>query len=147
MDATQQLYAGEMGTVHSSGEAAVYLPESLELSEHRAIPQAISNTLETPAAAIRFPADAGAARPHGERALLVAVLKERLPPFEFRHADADIESPASARVPVQVAAGGQTPLACYLAAHGLQDAAIADVVRLDESEVGEAVESVLDEAR
>jgi hypothetical protein len=147
MDATEQLYAGEMGTVHSSGEAAVYLPESLELSEHRAIPQAISNTLETPAAAIRFPAESAAARPHGERALLVAVLKERLPPFQFRHADADIETPATARVPVQVAAGGQTPVACYLAAHGLQDAAIADVVRLDESEVGEAVESVLDQAR
>jgi|GEM_PF-3527499 hypothetical protein len=147
MDATEQLYAGEMGTVHSSGEAAVYLPESLELSEHRAIPQAISNTLETPAAAIRFPAESAAARPHGERALLVAVLKERLPSFQFRHADADIETPASARVPVQVAAGGQTPVACYLAAHGLQDAAIADVVRLDASEVGEAVENVLDEAR
>ena len=147
MDATEKLYAGEMGTVHSSGEAAVYLPQSMELPKHKAIPQAVSKTLETPSAAIRFPAEPTAARPHGERAMLLAVLKEQLPPFRFRHADADIESPATARVPVQVAAGGTTPVACYLAVHGLRDAAIADVTGMTEREVGEAIEGVLERTR
>jgi hypothetical protein len=107
MDAAEQLYAGEMGTVHSSGEAAVYLPESMELPKHTAIPQAVSTTLETPAAAIRFPAESAAARPHGERALLLAVLKDRLPRFRFRHEDADIERPRTARVPVQSPRAGR----------------------------------------
>jgi hypothetical protein len=147
MDATEQLYAGEMGTVHSSGEAAVYLPDSLELAEHEAIPQAISKSLETPPGAIRIPAEPAAARPHGDRAMLLAVLKERLPPFRFRHADATVESPRTARLPVQVAASGQTPVACYLAVHGFRDTQIADVTGMDDGEVGEAIDDVLEQAR
>lgn len=147
MDATEVIYEGELGSVHSSAEAAVYLPDSMEMSKHKAIPQAISKSLETPKEAIRIAPEPAAARPHADRALLLAVLKEKLPPFPFRHADAAIESPKTARLPVQVAARGQTPVACYLAIHGFRDKQIANMLNISESEVSEAIEGVMERAR
>jgi hypothetical protein len=147
MDATEVIYEGELGSVHSSTDAAVYLPASMEMSKHKAIPQGISKSLETPKAAIRIAAEPAAARSHADRAMLLAVLKEKLPAFPFRHADAAIESPQTARIPVQVAARGQTPVACYLAVHGFRDKQIAELLGIEESAVSESIEGVMERAR
>lgn len=147
MDATEVVYDGEKGTVHSGTDAAIYLPAAMDLPEHKAIPQAMSKSLETPAEAIRIPAEPAAARPHAERAMLLAVLKEKLPAFSFRHADAAIESPQTARIPVQVAARGQTPVACYLAVQGFRDKQIATLLNISESEVSASIAGVMERAR
>lgn len=143
MDATEVVYEGELGTVHSGTDAAVYLPSEMELPAHKAIPQAMSKTLETPKAAVRIPAEPAAARPHAERAILLAVLKEQLPPFRFRHADAAVESPKTARLPVQVAAGGQTPMICYLVVHGFADERIAALLDVGSETVAETITTML----
>jgi len=96
---------------------------------------------------VRLATEPEAARSHPIRATLLAVLFERLPAFRFRHSDVSATSPETARVPVQVAAAGDKPLACYLAVQGLSDAQIADVIGIDEATVSEAIEGVLAQAR
>jgi len=131
MDATETIYEGEAGSVHSSAEVSVYLPASLSTPEPQAIPQAVSRSLETPEGAVRLATDPDAARSHPIRATLLAVLFERLPAWRFRHSDVSATSPTTARVPVQVAAAGDRPLACYLAVQGLSDAQIAGVMNIE----------------
>ena len=147
MDATETIYEGEAGSVHSSAEVSVYLPASLSMPEPKAIPQAVSRSLETPEGVIRLATDPEAARSHPIRATLLAVLFERLPAFQFRHSDVSANSPETARVPVQIAAAGDRPLACYLAVQGFSDAQIADVMQIDEATVTEAIDEVHEQAK
>ena len=147
MDATETIYEGEAGSVHSSAEVSVYLPASLSMPIQQALPQAVSRSLETPEGVVRLATEPEAARSHPIRATLLAVLFERLPAFRFRHSDVSATSPETARVPVQVAAAGDKPLACYLAVQGLSDAQIAEVIGIDEATVSEAIEGVLAQAR
>jgi hypothetical protein len=142
MDATETIYKGEAGSVHSSAEVSVYLPDSLSMPVPKALPQAVSRSLETPEGVVRLATDSEAARSHPIRATLLAVLFERLPAFRFRHADVTATSPDTARVPVQVAAAGDRPLACYLAAQGFSDAQIAAVIGIDEATVASAIKDV-----
>ena len=147
MDATETIYEGETGSVHSSADVSVYLPDSLSMPIPKAIPQAVSRSLETPDGAVRLATEPEAARSHPIRATLLAVLFERLPAFRFRHADASATSPATARVPVQVAAAGDRPLACYLAVQGFRDAQIAEVMGLEEAAVATAIDEIHEQAK
>ena len=147
MDATETIYEGEAGSVHSSADVSVYLPASLSMPVPKALPQAVSRSLETPEGAVRLATEPDAARSHPIRATLLAVLFERLPAFRFRHSDASATSPETARVPVQVAAAGDRPLACYLAVQGFRDAQIAAVMGIDEATVSESIEDVMERVR
>ena len=147
MDATETIYEGEAGSVHSSAEVSVYLPASLSMPIQQALPQAVSRSLETPEGVVRLATEPEAARSHPIRATLLAVLFERLPAFRFRHSDVSSTSRETARVPVQVAAAGDRPLACYLAVQGLSDAQIAEVMRIEESAVHESIEGVMERER
>ena len=147
MDATETIYEGEAGSVHSSADVSVYLPASLSMPVPKALPQAVSRSLETPEGAVRLATEPDAARSHPIRATLLAVLFERLPAFRFRHSDVSATSPETARVPVQVAAAGDRPLACYLAVQGFSDAQIAAVMGIDEATVSESIEDVMERVR
>jgi DNA-binding NarL/FixJ family response regulator len=147
MDATETIYEGETGSVHSSADVSVYLPDSLSMPIPKAIPQAVSRSLETPDGAVRLATEPEAARSHPIRATLLAVLFERLPAFRFRHSDASATSPTTARVPVQVAAAGDRPLACYLAVQGFSDAQIAEMMGIDESTVATAIDEIHEQAK
>ena len=147
MDATETVYEGETGSVHSSADVSVYLPDSLSMPIPKAIPQAVSRSLETPDGAVRLATEPEAARSHPIRATLLAVLFERLPAFRFRHSDASATSPTTARVPVQVAAAGDRPLACYLAVQGFSDAQIAEMMGIDESTVATAIDEIHEQAK
>jgi DNA-directed RNA polymerase specialized sigma24 family protein len=50
-------------------------------------------------------------------------------------------------VPVQVAAAGDRPLACYLAVQGFSDAQIAEVMGIDESTVATAIDEIHEQAK
>ena len=77
MDATETIYEGEAGSVHSSAEVSVYLPSSLSTPAPKAIPQAVSRSLETPEGAVRLATEPEAARSHPIRAASGSVARDR----------------------------------------------------------------------
>ena len=139
MDGCEVTYNGESGTVYSSSKVSVFIPDDLDLADEDAFRKARNINLNTPDGVVRLDDQSSEARKRSDRAALLAILYDKVGEFDFRPDDVSTDNPELARIPVQVAANGKAAVACYLAAHGLSNDQIADLLDIGSRTVSQYI--------
>lgn len=115
------------GIVYSTSSIAVYVHSSVDHPEDAA-QKAARIGGDIPEGTVRLDPPSDDPRSALDRAVLLALLIDRVGLIKFRHDDVVRNSLDTARVPVTVAADGTATIAVYLAVHGLANSEIADVL-------------------
>ena len=116
------------GIVYSTSSVAIYVHDDSVETPVEAAQQAARIGRGTPEGTTRIDPLDDQPRSHTDRAVLLALLIDRIGLIDLRHDDVVRSSVDSARIPVKVAADGTAAIACYLAIHGLDNSEIADLL-------------------
>lgn len=126
MSAYQEYVETDTGTVYSSSTVAVYVHHSVD--NDGVVQQAGQLQTKTLDDVVRIETFTDEPRSYDDRAVLLAVLVDDVGLFKFNHGDVSREFPESARIPIVVASAGKPAIGCFLAAHGLSNSEIAQLL-------------------
>ena len=136
---SKMIYANDICSVYHSSKVCVIVPNDLDIDDGEAVAQARNLNLETPDRVTRLDSIPQEARSRRDRAILLAMLFDKVGLFEFRHDDVTRQAPETSRIPVQVAVSGRPAMACYLAAHGLSNSDIGELLDVGDRTVSQYI--------
>lgn len=137
--ASKMIYANDLCSVYHSSKVSVLVPTDLDMPDGKAVEQARNLNLDTPDRVTRLESISHEARSRRDRAILLAMLFDKVGLFEFRHDDVTRQAPETSRIPVQVAVSGRPAMACYLAAHGLSNSDIGELLDVGDRTVSQYI--------